>query len=219
MGEVHGMGTGPAGLAGAAGFAAAGAAGAAGFGADAGGVADAGADGAIAGGTAFSAVGLFSPSGGGGAGGLVSSAILFRSVWRYNSRETIWKGSLLTACQSAVNDLHHINHASGPRSRLIALDQLPDPLRIGLAMPMAGDRIGPACRLNHDVGPEDSGRNVHGCHLMDADAFFVASEQAGLDAAHMLGVDHDAGWKKQIALRPTAGGERFSVGNGSRHKQ
>jgi hypothetical protein len=66
----------------------------------------------LAGGATFSAVGLLSPSGGGGAGGLVSSAIFCRSVWRNNSRETIGKVSLLTACQYPVNDPHHIHNHS-----------------------------------------------------------------------------------------------------------
>lgn len=171
------MGTGPAGLAGAAGFAAAGAAG---LGADAGGLDSAGAEGAAAtgfsvvdgaadgalseelelgcaGAVTFSAVGLLSPSGGGGAGDLVSSAILCRSVWRNNSRETIGKVSLLTACQYPVNDPRHIDSTSGPRSLLITLDQLPDALRVCLAMSVAGDRIGSARGLNHDIRPENAG--------------------------------------------------------------
>jgi hypothetical protein len=59
---------------------------------------------------------------------------------------------------------------------LISFDQVTNPLRIGLAVTVTRNGIGPACGFNYDVGPENPGANMHGGNLHNADALLVAAE-------------------------------------------
>jgi len=96
------------------------------------------------------------------------------------------------------------------RLRLVLLDQIADALRVFLAVAVANDGIGAAGGLDDDFRPEDAGRDVHRCDLRHRDALFVRAEQARLYAADALRADDEFGGEEQVALRPSAGGERLS---------
>src|SRR5579862_5755296 len=60
------------------------------------------------------------------------------------------------------------------RRRLIRLDQVADPLGISFAMPVTGDRIGSARRVNADIRPQNTGRNLYRRDLRNRDTLFHA---------------------------------------------
>ena len=60
--------------------------------------------------------------------------------------------------------------------RLVGLDQIAYPPCVGLAVPVAGDGIGPAGRFDSDLRPEHTGRNMYRCHFRHGHALFVAAE-------------------------------------------
>src|SRR5260221_1136995 len=91
--------------------------------------------------------------------------------------------------------------------RLKTLYQIANANRIGLAMPMTGDRIGSSRRFDQDVRPKDSRRNLYRCHLRNRNALFAAAEQTPLHAAHAQRADHDARRKPQISFGPAARAE------------
>src|SRR5262250_1608370 len=96
------------------------------------------------------------------------------------------------------------------------LHQIPNADRIGLAVAVAGDRVGASSGLDKNVRPEDTGRNFHGGDLRDRDAFLGAAEPAPLQPAHAQIVDNDSYREQEIAPGPAAGGERFFAGNRTR---
>ena len=90
------------------------------------------------------------------------------------------------------------------------LNQFADSYRIPLPVPMAGDGIGAAGRVNPDFRPKYARRNLHGSNLRYRNALIIAPEQTGFNAADTLRGDHDARRKYKIALRPPAGRKGFS---------
>src|SRR5208282_908465 len=90
---------------------------------------------------------------------------------------------------------------------LQAFDQIPDAQRVGFAMTVTGDRIGASRRLDHNVRPKNSRRNLHRSDLGNRNALLVAAEQTLLHAAHAQRVDHDARRKPQVPLGPAARGK------------
>src|ERR1039458_1676153 len=88
---------------------------------------------------------------------------------------------------------------------LVSLDQVADALRIRLAVPVAGNGVGPTGRFNHDLRPEHAGGNMHRSDLRNGNALFVAAEQAALHAGDTLRADDEPGRKQEVPLRPAAG--------------
>jgi hypothetical protein len=94
---------------------------------------------------------------------------------------------------------------------LISLNQIPYPLRIGLPVPMAQNRISASGRINPNLRPEHSSRYLHRRHLRHCDTLLVAPKQPPLDAQHMLGIDYNQSRKKQVAASQAACREGVSL--------
>src|ERR1019366_10265268 len=95
---------------------------------------------------------------------------------------------------------------------LKAFDQVADAQRVGFAMAVTGDQIGASGRLNQDIRPKDSRRNLHRSYLGNRNAFLVAAEQTPLHAAHAQRADHDARREPQVPPGPAARAEGL-IGN------
>jgi len=91
--------------------------------------------------------------------------------------------------------------------RLKAFDQIPYAQSVGFPMAMTDDWIRAPGRLNQNVRPKDTRRNLHRSDLGNRNALLVAAEQTPLHTAHAQRVDHDARRKPKIPLSPAAGGE------------
>src|SRR5208283_3302757 len=74
-------------------------------------------------------------------------------------------------------------------------------------MAVTRNRIGASGRLNQNVRPKDSRRNLHRSYLGNRNAFLVAAKQTPLHAAHAQWANHDARREPQISLGPAARGE------------
>lgn len=85
---------------------------------------------------------------------------------------------------------------------LVGLDEIADALPIALAMAMTGNRVAAAGGFNHNFGPENAGRNVHGGDLRNRDTFFVAAEEPPLHPRNPLRADHKFCGKEEVSLRP-----------------
>ena len=97
----------------------------------------------------------------------------------------------------------------------MGFDQIADALRIGFAVPVAGDGVGSARGLDANVRPDHAGGDVNGSDLRDGDALFIAAEQSRLHSAHPLRADHESGGENEVALRPAAGLKDFGLRAGS----
>src|ERR1700722_9276689 len=78
-------------------------------------------------------------------------------------------------------------------------------------MAVAGYGIGAARGFDSNLGPQHSGRNVHGGNLRGGNALVVAAEPPRLHTAHTQGADHEASRKQEVSLRQAAGGEGFGL--------
>jgi len=85
---------------------------------------------------------------------------------------------------------------------LVSLDQIADALRILLAMPVAGKRVGPPGRFNHDLRPDRPGGNMHRSDLRHCNTLLVAAEEPSLYARNPLRTDHQPCRKEEIPLSP-----------------
>src|SRR5208282_2569532 len=84
------------------------------------------------------------------------------------------------------------------------LNQFPDAPRVGLSVSMTRQRIGAAGGFNQNVSPNDSGLDVDGRDLADADADFVTAEPRAFVADDGLVRHLDDGGKQEIPVRPPA---------------
>ena len=150
-------------------------------------------------------VGFGSPLGG-GVGDFVSSGIATEGTnlrRRGRLRRTLTSNSL----QISVNREVSSSAASFSLHCLVTFNQLTNAQCIGLAMSVAGDWGCPSRGIDANLGPDNSGRDLHRRHFPQGDALLAAAEHSGLEPAHMLRRDDDAHGKKQISLGPAAGGE------------
>src|SRR5258707_786683 len=94
----------------------------------------------------------------------------------------------------AAFDFGHLEFAAGDARamearplhtplRLITLDQIPDALRIGFAMAVAGDWIGAAGGFDPNLRPEHSSRDMHRGHFRHGNGLVVAAKPSRLYAA------------------------------------
>ena len=90
--------------------------------------------------------------------------------------------------------------------------QIANALRIPLAVSVAGNRIAPSGRIDTNVRPKYSCRNLHGRHCRYRNALLCAAKQPRLDAQHVLRTDHNTSGKEKIPSRQTAGREALCVG-------
>src|SRR5260370_14244683 len=91
--------------------------------------------------------------------------------------------------------------------RLKAFHQIADAQCVGLAMTVTGYRIAASGRLNHNVRPNHSRRNLHRSDLGNRNAFLVAADQTPLHTAHAQRADHDARRRPQVPSGPAARGK------------
>src|SRR5262245_16647802 len=76
-------------------------------------------------------------------------------------------------------------------------------------MSMTGQRIGAAGGFNENVRPKHSRFDVHGRHLADAHADFIAAEPRTFPPRHSFLAYLDDRPKKKIATRPATGFKQF----------
>src|SRR2546422_921113 len=93
--------------------------------------------------------------------------------------------------------------------RLGILDQFLDSPCISFAVPMAGDRIRAARGLDQNLGPDQSGLDMHRGHLTDAHAHLIQAKPRSLAPAHRFVAHLDISREKQIASRPPARSKNF----------
>jgi hypothetical protein len=86
-------------------------------------------------------------------------------------------------------------------------------------MPVAGNRIASSGRIDTNVRPEYSGRNLYRGHGGDRDALLRAAKQSGLDAQHVLRSDHNTSGKEKIPSRQTAGREHLGLWSSINHAE
>src|ERR1035437_6140528 len=91
--------------------------------------------------------------------------------------------------------------------RLKAFHQIADAHPVPFAIAVTGDWIRASGRLNHNVRPNHSRRNLYRSDLANRNALLVAAEQTPLHAAHAQRADYDTRRTPQIPLRPAARGK------------
>src|SRR5690348_2410967 len=74
---------------------------------------------------------------------------------------------------------------------LVSLDQCLDPQGVGLAMAVAGKRIGATRGLNQNIGPDQAGVDMDRGDLAQADADFVVAEPRTLPSRDSFVADFD----------------------------
>jgi hypothetical protein len=99
--------------------------------------------------------------------------------------------------------------ALGMALRLVSFDEVTDALSITLAMTTTGDGICAAGGFDYNLGPEDARRDMYRSDLGNSNTFFVAAEEATLDAGDTLGADYELCWKNEISMCPPGCGEGF----------
>ena len=90
--------------------------------------------------------------------------------------------------------------------------QIPNSFRIPLAMSVAGNGIASSGRIDTNVRPKYSCRNLHGRHCRYRNALLCAAKQPGLDAQHVFRADHNTSGKEKIPARQSAGRKALRVG-------
>src|SRR5581483_5685787 len=96
--------------------------------------------------------------------------------------------------------------------RLVLVDQVPDSLRIALAVSVAQDRVAAAAGIDLNVGPQDSRADAHRSNIRDGDTLLIAAEQASFDARDALRPDRNLRGKNQVPGGPAAGDKQFRRG-------